>query len=94
MFTRARIFGTYRTIVLDPQESSFEKLAALRFPSTNLATDGCRLFFLAIDRKKFYLEWGFGSYRTSLQHISFEKIEICLLRSITLRADTRRLLHC
>ena len=40
------------------------------------------------------MEWGFGSYRTSLQQISFEKIELSLLRSITLRADTRQLLHC
>ena len=46
MFTRARIFGANRTIVLGPQESSVKKLTALRFPSANLATDGSRLFFL------------------------------------------------
>ena len=46
MFTKAGIFGTNRTIVLGPQESSVKKLTALRFPSANLATDGSRLFFL------------------------------------------------
>ena len=42
---RSPRFGTFRTIVLGRQESSIEKMAALMFPSTNLTTDGSRLFF-------------------------------------------------
>ena len=32
-----------------------------------------QLIFLVVVRKTFYQEWGFGSYRTSLQQRSFEK---------------------
>ena len=53
MFTRALRFGTYRRIVLGPQEYSIEKMAGLVFPSTNLATGGSRLFFLLLSAKSF-----------------------------------------
>ena len=42
---RALRFGTYRTIVLGPKQPSFEKNTPLVFHSTNLTTDGSRLFF-------------------------------------------------
>ena len=38
-FTATLSFGTYRTIVLDPQQPSFEKMAASVFHSTNLKLD-------------------------------------------------------
>ena len=38
-------FGTYRLIVLDPQQLSFEKMASSVFHSTNLTTNGSRQFF-------------------------------------------------
>ena len=53
MFTRALRFGTYRTMVLDPQKPSFEQMAALVFQSAILTADENRLFFLVVVRKKF-----------------------------------------
>ena len=38
-FTATLSFGTYRTIVLDPQQPSFKKMAASVFHSTNLKLD-------------------------------------------------------
>ena len=43
-FTGTLRFGTYRTIVLDPQQPSFEKMAASVFHSTNLTAEGSRQF--------------------------------------------------
>ena len=56
---RSPRFGTFRTIVLGQQESSIEKMAALVFPSTNLTTDGSRLFFLVVVGKTLYLDMRF-----------------------------------
>ena len=43
-FTWTLSFGTYRTIVLDPQNPSFEEMAASVFHPTNLTADGSRQF--------------------------------------------------
>ena len=45
IFTKKLRFGTYRTIVLGPQQPSIEKIASLVFHSTNLTTDENRMFF-------------------------------------------------
>ena len=50
---RALRFGTYRTIVLGPKQPSFEKKTPLVFHSTNLTTNGSRVFFLVVVRKMF-----------------------------------------
>ena len=52
MFTGALRFGTYRTIVLGPQQPSIEKIVPLVFHSTILTTDGSRLLFLVVVRKR------------------------------------------
>ena len=52
-------FGTYRTIVLDPQQPSFETMAASVFHSTILTADRSRLFFLVVVRKTLYLDMRF-----------------------------------
>ena len=94
MFTRTRTFGTYRTIVLGNQQPSIEKIAPLVFHSTTLTTDGSRLFFLVVVRKKFPRDMNFPYLsKESLQQLSFEKMVNSFLRSVTLRADARRLLH-
>ena len=51
-FTGTLSFGTYRTMVLDPQQPSFEEMAASVFHSTNLTADRSRLFFLVVVGKK------------------------------------------
>ena len=53
MFTGTKIFGSYRTIVLGPQQPSTQEIAHLVFHSTNVTTDGSRLFFQEIVRKQF-----------------------------------------
>ena len=53
------VFGTSRTIVLDPQQPPFEKMAASVFHSTNLTADGSRLFFLVGVGKTLYLDLRF-----------------------------------
>ena len=58
-FTGTLSFGTYRTIVLDPQQPSFEKMAASVFHSTNLTAEGSRQFFLVVVRKTLYLDMRF-----------------------------------
>ena len=94
MFTRAQRFGTYRTIVLFTQESSIEKMAALVFPSTNLATDVSRLCFLYLSAKSFTWNEVLVALELFFNKFHLKKIEISSLRSIIFRADTRRLLHC
>ena len=44
MFTKKLRFASYRTIVLGSEQPSLEKVAPLVFHSTNLTTDGSRLF--------------------------------------------------
>ena len=58
-FTGTLSFGTYRTIVLDPQQPPFEKMAASVFHSTNVTADGIRLFFLVGVGKTLYLDLRF-----------------------------------
>ena len=65
---RALSFGIYRTIVLRPKQPSFEKNTPLVFHSTNLTTDGSRLFFLVVVRKFFPGTLSFGSYQTSVSN--------------------------
>ena len=68
MFTRTLRFGSYRTIVLGPKQPSFEKIAALLFHSTNLTTDGSRLFMWYLSTKGFLGTWIFGSYQTRVSN--------------------------
>ena len=51
MFTWTLRFGTYQTILLDPQQLSIKKIAPLLFHSTSLTTDGSRLFSSSCPRK-------------------------------------------
>ena len=46
--------GSDRTIISNPKQPSFVKIAALVFHSTNWTTDGSILFFLVVFRKKFH----------------------------------------
>ena len=68
MFTGTQCFGSYRTIVLGPQQPSIEKIATLVFHSTNLTTDVSRLFFLVVLRKFFSVTWSFFSYQTRVSY--------------------------
>ena len=58
-FTGTLSFGTYRTIVLEPQQLSFEKMAASVSHSTNLTADVSTLFFLVGVGKTLYLDLRF-----------------------------------
>ena len=58
-FTGTLSFGTYRTIVLEPQQLSIEKMAASVSHSTNLTADVSRLFFLVGVGKTLYLDLRF-----------------------------------
>ena len=64
MFTRTLRFGTYRTIVLDPQKPSFKQIAALVFQSAILTAHENWLFFLQLFAQSFTGTWSFGSYQT------------------------------
>ena len=76
-FTGTLSFGTYRTMVLDPQQPSFEKMAASVFHSTNLTADGSRLFF----GKKLPGHAVPVAIEPGSSTTSFEKNVISLLRS-------------
>ena len=96
-FTRSLRFGTYRTIVLGPQQPSIEKIASLVFHSTNLTTDGSTLFSVVVVCQKFPQAWSFGSYQTrvykSLTTSVWTKVS-SMSRSIIWSAGAKRLLNC
>ena len=68
MFTGTLSFGSYRTIVLGPQQPSIEKIATLVFHSTNMTTDGSRLFFWYLSQTFPTGTYIFGTYRTRVSN--------------------------
>ena len=81
-FTRTLRCGVYRTIVLGPQQPSIEKIAHLVYHSTNLTTDGSRLFFIVVLCKRFPGDMKFRWLSNeSLLQLSFgKKTVLCLVR--------------
>ena len=80
-FTGTLSFGTYRTIVLDPQQPSFQKMAASVFHSTNLTADGSRQFSGICSQNIVPGHAVPVAIKPGPSKTSFEKIVTSLLRS-------------
>ena len=80
-FTGTLSFGTYRTIVLDPQQPSFEKMAASVFHSTNLTAEGSRQFSGSFQQTVVPGRAVPVAIKPGPSKTSFEKIVTSLLRS-------------
>ena len=94
MFTGALRFGSYRTIVWSPHQPSFEKDDRFGVSLNKLDSRWKQTVFLVVVGNCCTRAWGFGSYQPRVFNYFHKRIVISLLRSLALRADTRRLFHC
>ena len=94
MFIGTLSFGSYRAIVLGPQQPLIEKIAPLVVHSTNLTTDVSRLFFLVVLYKPFPVTWSFFSCQTRVSNNVLLKKVSSMSRSIIWSAGAKRLLYC
>ena len=93
--TRTLRTGTYWTIVLDLQQPAFEKNDRFGVSFNKLDSRWNQTVFLVVVGKCCTWAWGFGRFRPRVfNNFRLKKNVTSLRRSITLRADTRRLLHC